>query len=149
MLMNYVISVQIIIIVIVIIVITRGFPVTSLPCNDTVAEVWNTNLKVLHQQHDAALGVSDEHDDGCGDNKDYDDRSGNFYGEDRDILGDDDGCEHYNDYDGDINTMQVQALCMIEAPMAKLESGLLFKSFFTSVISNIFGVTRCYKSDCN
>ena len=38
---------------------------------------------------------------------------------------------------------------MIEAPKAKLESGLLFKSFFTSVISNIFGVTRCYKSDCN
>ena len=37
---------------------------------------------------------------------------------------------------------------MIEAPKAKLESGLLFKSFFTSVISNIFGVTRCYKSDC-
>jgi len=60
--------------------VTRGFPVTSLPCNDTVAEVWNTNLKV-------------------------------------------------------------QALCMIEAPTPKLESGLLFKSFFTSVISNIFGVT--------
>ena len=25
---------------------SRGFPVTSLPCNNTVAEVWNTNLKV-------------------------------------------------------------------------------------------------------
>jgi len=60
--------------------VARGFPVTSLPCNNTVVEVWNTNLKV-------------------------------------------------------------QALCMIEAPTLEMESGLLFKSFFTSVISNIFGVT--------
>ena len=70
MLMNYVISVQIIIIVIVTTVITRGFPVTSLPCNDTVAEVWNTNLKVLHQLRDAGLGVSKEHDACLGDSED-------------------------------------------------------------------------------
>ena len=48
-----VVFVRIIIIVIVLIAITRGFPVTSLSCNDTVAEVWNTNLKVV------------QHYDGC------------------------------------------------------------------------------------
>jgi len=60
--------------------VTRGFPVTSLPCNATMVDVWETSLKV-------------------------------------------------------------QALCMIEAPSPKLDNGLIFKSFFTSVISNIFGVT--------
>ena len=47
---------------------------TSLPCNDTVAEVWNTNLKVVHQLRDAGLGESGEHDDGCGDSEEHDDR---------------------------------------------------------------------------
>ena len=32
---------------IIVILIIRGFPVTSLPCNNTVVEVWNTNLKVV------------------------------------------------------------------------------------------------------
>ena len=31
---------------IVIKLIVRGFPVTSLLCNNTIAEVWTTNLKV-------------------------------------------------------------------------------------------------------
>ena len=31
----------------IVILIIRGFPVTSLPCNNTVVEVWNTNLKVV------------------------------------------------------------------------------------------------------
>ena len=45
----------------------------------------------------------------------------------------------------DFQMHQVQALCMIEAPSPKLDNGLIFKSFFTSVISNIFGVTRSVK----
>ena len=89
---------------IVIKLIVRGFPVTSLPCNNTIAEVWNTNLKVAQD---------DSYDE-------------------NDVCKDD-------DYD---NWIQVQTLCMIEAPTSSLNSGLLFKSFFTSVISNIFGVTR-------
>ena len=45
----------------------------------------------------------------------------------------------------DFQMHQVQALCMIEAPSPELDNGLIFKSFFTSVISNIFGVTRSVK----
>ena len=87
---------------------SRGFPVTSLPCNNTVAEVWNTNLKVgmmtvmVIPNNSLLLAVRTK-------------------------------------------TIKVQALCMIEAPMRKQDSGLLFKTFFTSVISNIFGVTRWNK----
>ena len=99
---------------------------TSLSCNKTVAEVWKTNLKVDQDDdsHADSYGfgssLGDSHD---GNDKDYDD-----------VCKDDDD-----------NWIQVQALCMIEAPTSSLNSGLLFKSFFTSVISNIFGVTRCDK----
>ena len=106
----------------IIILIVRGFPVTSLPCNNTIAEVWNTNLKVA--QDDDSHG--DSYEEGYGGSLGHS-HGGN----------DDDVSEDYDD-----NRIQVQTLCMIEAPTSSLNSGLLFKSFFTSVISNIFGVTR-------